>query len=381
MDSMLADIAELPGVDPRGYLRGPLLPRGISKLRVVDILNLFLEGVVEQIEQPSDGKSEAATANNSASTSATPCTGLSLASSSGRSAMSRTSQRLHTADAAKTGTGKASSYAPPLAQTCSPLPKNARKGTPAASSSELSRLRAALQRQQALTAAQVAQCQEFKDMSEQSNSELVSVEGEARELRDEVARLSRQNKQLLLQLRQQRLKHQQELKLWQSRCGELSEVEAEEGGTASSLLSYLRGASEQQDSQLQHDLSAQSAETVQCMKSTLRNLLLEHFGQDGFTDTPSRPGHAEACVARHVKRLWTVLHQLWSADSLVEDAVEEMFHSSALLRRSPWSPKSEDCSWPEVATRAETQVTNFLEKMERLSARSGDRDGSESPVY
>eukprot|EP00439_Symbiodinium_sp_Y106_P019018 s7091_g2.t1 len=279
MESMLADIAEIPGIDPRGCLQGALLPRGISKLRVMDILNLFLEGVVEQIENPlPDERSEATTVTTAASTCATPCTGLSLASSSARSTMSRASHRLQmgpdVGKATKTlgeSTGDAecleallrtSSYTPHGTQPSAPsLAKNARRGTaPPSSSEELRRLRAALQRQQALATAQAAQSQEFKDMSEQSNSELVAVEGEARDLRDEVARLSRQNKQLLLQLRQQRLKHQQELKLWQSRVGETGDVE--EGAATASLLSYLQGASEQQDSQLRRDLSAQTAETV-----------------------------------------------------------------------------------------------------------------------
>jgi len=373
MESMLADIAEIPGIDPRGCLQGALLPRGISKLRVMDILNLFLEGVVEQIENPlPDERSEATTVTTAASTCATPCTGLSLASSSARSTMSRASHRLQMGPDVGKAT-KTSSYTPHGTQPSAPsLAKNARRGTaPPSSSEELRRLRAALQRQQALATAQAAQCQEFKDMSEQSNSELVAVEGEARDLRDEVARLSRQNKQLLLQLRQQRLKHQQELKLWQSRVGETGDVE--EGAATASLLSYLQGASEQQDSQLRRDLSAQTAETVQCIKFSLRALLLEHFGQEGFPETPAAPsGHGAEFACRHAKQLWTVLHQLWSAETLVEDAVEEMFHSS--LQRSP---KPGQLTWPEAATRAEKEATAALE---RLSGRSQRRDGSESPV-
>lgn len=340
----------------------------------MDILNLFLEGVVEQIEHPlPDERSEATTATTAASTCATPCTGLSLASSSARSTMSRASHRLQMgSDLGKAA--KTSSYTPHGTQPSSPsLPKNARRGaSPPSSSEELRRLRAALQRQQALATAQAAQCQEFKDMSEQSNSELVAVEGEARDLRDEVARLSRQNKQLLLQLRQQRLKHQQELKLWRSRVGETSEC-VEEGAATASLLSYLQGASEQQDSQLRRDLSAQTAETVQCIKFSLRALLLEHFGQDGFPETPAAtPSAGPDFALRHAKQLWTVLHQLWSAETLVEDAVEEMFHGS--LQRSP---KPEQPAWPEAATRAEKEATAVLE---RLSGCAQRRDGSESPV-
>eukprot|EP00913_Durusdinium_trenchii_P029260 g27427.t1 len=44
LDSSLAEIASAPGLDPRRCLKEPILPRGISNLRVMDILNLFLEG-------------------------------------------------------------------------------------------------------------------------------------------------------------------------------------------------------------------------------------------------------------------------------------------------------------------------------------------------
>ena len=64
LDSPLAEIALLPGVDPRRCLKGPILPKGpfwaskkgyalpgISNLRIMDILNLFLEGLAGKVIQ------------------------------------------------------------------------------------------------------------------------------------------------------------------------------------------------------------------------------------------------------------------------------------------------------------------------------------------
>lgn len=353
LDSSLAEIASAPGLDPRRCLKEPILPRGISNLRVMDILNLFLEGVVEQLQKPDDASaSGAAAAGGSAAigaiatgTTATPCTAPSLASSSGRSS-TRSSKSDHSASSTRPkakprATASARSASPPQPRR---VPMGAgvagvASGAPAGPA-ELRKLRQ-----------QAAQCQEFKEMSDQANHELVRIEGEVHELREQVSHLSRQNKQLLLQLRQQRLQHQQELRLCRNA--------AEASGEDVNLLTYLKEAPEQNDSQLEKDIESHSGDVRVCLQKALRHVLLEQFGQPlDFEDRTMIATPLDG-VRTHVRQLWATLRCLWRSDSLLEDIVEEFFHSFT-TRSTPEEPE-----WPEVADNAEKQALQMIERLSR----------------
>ncbi|CAJ1356288.1 unnamed protein product [Effrenium voratum] len=191
---------------------------------------------------------------------------------------------------------------------------------------------------------QAAQCQEFKEMSEQANSELVRVEGEVHRLKEQLARVSRQNKQLLLQLRQQRMSHRQELRL---------HATSKEDGKDVSLLTYLQDAPEHQDTQLQKDLATHSAEVRLCLRKAMRQVLLDHLTLEDPT--------VEA-LQSHVRELWASMHSLWRAE-LLEDIVEDIFHKVPSLCRGSPTSEADEPQWPEVAEQAEKQVLQMLERL------------------
>ncbi|CAJ1441616.1 unnamed protein product [Effrenium voratum] len=313
LDSALQDIAAVPGVDPKRCLRGPLLPPGISKLRIVDILNLFLEGVVEQLQK--SGEDAVPTAFG------TPCTAPSVASSGRSSTRSNNSH------------WSAPSRPKAAPRSVSPPQPAARRKEDDRRPEELRRLRQ-----------QAAQCQEFKEMSEQANSELVRVEGEVHRLKEQLARVSRQNKQLLLQLRQQRMSHRQELRL---------HATSKEDGKDVSLLTYLQDAPEHQDTQLQKDLATHSAEVRLCLRKAMRQVLLDHLTLEDPT--------VEA-LQSHVRELWASMHSLWRAE-LLEDIVEDIFHKVPSLCRGSPTSEADEPQWPEVAEQAEKQVLQMLERL------------------
>lgn len=341
LESSLAELSVIPGVDPRRCLKGPLLPKGISNLRVMDILNLFLEGVVEQLQKPEDVLASVATTANG-----TPCTAPSLASSSGRSS---TRSNL-SASSAKAKPRAARSASPPLPGPSS-RPGTAAPGASAVPAAELRKLRQ-----------KAAQCQEFKEMSDRANSELVRMEAEVQRLREQVSRLSRQNKQLLLQLRQQRFQHQQELRL--CRDG------AEERGEDVNLLTYLKEAPEQNDGQLQKDLQSHSADVRTCLKKVLRHALLEQFGQPFDLEERATIATPMDGLSIHVRQLWSMLHGLWRSDTL--ETVEDFFEGRCT---------AEDVEWPEVAENAEKQALQMLERLSSATSSSPSCDSRAKPYH
>lgn len=199
-------------------------------------------------------------------------------------------------------------------------------------------------------------------MSEQAKSEVVRMEGEVQELQEQVVRLSRQNKQLLLQLRQQRFQHQQELRLCRN--------PAEEGLDEDvNLLTYLHEAPEQTDLQLQKDLQRHSADVRVCLKSALRHALLQQFGQLELDRGIAIPMDG---VCSHVKQLWSILHTLWSSENL-EEIVEESFHASSRF--------AEDLQWPEVAENTEKQALQMLERLSATTTASPSCDSRAKPYH
>ncbi|CAE8617366.1 unnamed protein product [Polarella glacialis] len=373
VDTPLSQLAALPGFDTKRSLQDLAMPVGIGQHSVLEVLNLFVEGVSEQLGWDNPGHLRAPSQGCSAIASAlavTPCAPSSGRASTGtNSSATRASSRDPRASQRKVSPSKAA-----LSPALRPSQLVLRAETAEA---EVDRLREALKRKVAFTSSQASnnnktRSDELQARLSAAAEDLAVALGEVTSLQGQLAHSQQQQQEQLQQqqqvLQQEQQKQQQQPQLQQELKQQLSALQqpSQDVRKVSGEV-YLGRLPE---------AARYTQEILFCIRSILRRVLLNNLQRQGPVSNPIQMVEA---LRTHISQLWSAVHCLWNARPLVEDAVQELHRIpgavdilAANARSAPNSARDAAPPWQEaVLGPCESEVKQLLDRLAQLVPGSG----------